>query len=60
LTTALRRQQIARAQETLRRRERDAGLVRITVTIPEDRRAELQQIAAEWREEANPKSQENL
>jgi hypothetical protein len=59
LTTALRRQQIARAQENLRRRERDAGLIRYTVTIPENRKAELIEITQRWRDEAS-KNEENL
>ena len=39
----------ARRVAALRQRERDAGMVRVSIVIPKDRKAELQQLAAEWR-----------
>lgn len=55
-----RRQEMARAQAALRCREQDAGIVRVLVKIPQDRKAELQQIAAEWlREAGTHKATEN-
>jgi hypothetical protein len=43
----------AERQAALRQREKDAGLVRVLVTIPEDRRDELRRIVESWRTNAN-------
>lgn len=48
----------AERQAALRQRERDAGIVRVLVRIPKERRAELQQITAEWRDAQKPGKQQ--
>jgi hypothetical protein len=47
---------IARRQAALRERERAAGLIRTTVTIPEKRKPELKEIVAKWMEENTSRS----
>lgn len=39
----------AERQAALRQRERDAGLARVLVTIPEDKRDDLRRIVEAWR-----------
>jgi hypothetical protein len=41
----------AEHQATKREREKAAGMIRLTVTIPKERKAELKAIVAQWREE---------
>jgi hypothetical protein len=41
----------AERQATRREREKAAGLIRLTVTIPKARKTELKAILAQWREE---------
>jgi hypothetical protein len=48
----------AKRVAALRQRERDAGMVRVSIVIPKERRAELQQIAAEWRDAQEPGKQQ--
>lgn len=48
MTPHKRRMDMARAQAELRQRERERGLVRVLVTIPQQRRPQLEAIVGEW------------
>jgi hypothetical protein len=48
MTTPKRRQEMARAQAALRRREEERGIVRVLVKVHTKRRPQLQDILGEW------------
>lgn len=54
MTTPERRLQNAVAQANQRQREKAAGLARVIVIIPEDRRDELRRIVKSWQDKTPP------
>jgi hypothetical protein len=48
MTTPKRREEMARAQAALRRREQERGIVRVLVKVHAKRRSQLQATVGEW------------
>jgi hypothetical protein len=48
MTTPKRRDEMARAQAALRRREEERGIVRVLVKVHTKRRSQLQATVGEW------------
>jgi hypothetical protein len=48
MTTDKRRKDMAKAQAEVRRRERERGLVRVLVTIPKQRKSQLEDLVGQW------------